>query len=67
MAKMNWSKCRYYGKPTLSIKDENEWLKQQDNRWRRARRYNQQTAQRSFDLRRPISATASSTAESPPW
>ena len=66
MAKMNWSKCRYYGKPTLSIRDEEERLKQQEDRWRRARRRNQHNGQRSLDLRPKISATAGST-EGPPW
>lgn len=66
MTRMNWDRHRHRGKPTLSVKDEFERLKQQEDRWRRARRRNQQQGQLTMDLRRPISAAVSST-EAPPW
>ena len=66
MTRMNWSKLRYHGKPTLSVKDEFERLKRQDQ-WRRARVRNQEHGQYSFNLRRPSVTASSSTEEAPPW
>jgi len=66
MTRMNWDRHRHRGKLTLSVKDEFERLKQQEDRWRRARRRNREHGQQSFEFRRPISTTVSST-EAPPW
>jgi hypothetical protein len=62
--RMNWDKLRYRGKPTLSIRDEEEQVARAD-RWLRARRRKQQSAQYSMNLRRPVSTNAGSTGDVP--
>src|SRR5262245_21144897 len=53
--KMRWHMQRYVGRPTLSIRDEEEQLARAD-RWRRARRRNAQGGQHAMVLAKPAPA-----------
>src|SRR5262245_27911136 len=73
MAKMNhWRAAKLYRRMTTDHRFEHElpdradkWLSAVERRQQRARARNREHGQQSFEFRRPISITASSTEEAP--